>query len=240
MDRSQSFASAPTDFRPFKTRFRCGSVTEVLNLASEMQLVGSLCKRHVVTCAPTACRRTVSGTISLPYSGCFSPFPYGTGSLSIDKEYLALRDGTRRFRQDFSGPALLRILYVKHILHLRGYHPLWLLFPKYSILCVFLKTVLQPSRCTHLKFGLIPVRSPLLGESFVIFFSSGYLDVSVLRVSSLSSDMSSTCRVVPFGNLRIYRLCAAPRSLSQLTTSFFASYRLGIHHTPLIALNFLF
>ena len=149
-----------------------------------MQLVGSLCKRHVVTCAPTACRRTVSGTISLPYSGCFSPFPYGTGSLSIDKEYLALRDGTRRFRQDFSGPALLRILYVQQILHLRGYHPLWLHFPEYSILFVFLKTVLQPQSCTQLWFGLFPVRSPLLGESFVIFFSSGYLDVSVQRVCS--------------------------------------------------------
>ncbi len=217
MDRSQSFASAPTDSRPIKTRFRCGSVTEVLNLASEMQLVGSLCKRHVVTCAPTACRRTVSGTISLPYSGCFSPFPYGTGSLSIDKEYLALRDGTRRFRQDFSGPALLRILYVRHSLHLRGYHPLWLRFPTYSILCVFLKTVLQPQSCTQLWFGLVPVRSPLLGESFVIFFSSGYLDVSVLRVSSL-------CRVIPlqgtglshseiFGYIACVQLPEAYRSL---------------------------
>ena len=57
---------------------------------------------------------------------------------------------------------------------------------------------------------------------------------------SLLSAMSSTQRVVPFGNLRIYRSCAAPRSLSQLTTSFFASCRLGIHHTPLIALNMLF
>ena len=123
----------PLTKRPVKTRFRYGSVTEELNLASEMQLVGSLCKRHVVTCAPTACRRTVSGTISLPYSGCFSPFPYGTGSLSIDKEYLALRDGTRRFRQDFSGPALLRILYVLQHGHIRGYHPLWLRFPTYSV-----------------------------------------------------------------------------------------------------------
>ena len=33
-----------------------------------------------------------------------------------------------------------------------------------------------------LRFGLLRVRSPLLTESFVIFFSSGYLDVSVRRV----------------------------------------------------------
>ena len=103
----------PLTNSPIKTRFRYGSVTKELNLASEEQLVGSLCKRHAVTrtsLAPTACKRTVSGTISPPYSGYFSPFPYGTSSLSVDKEYLALRDGTRRFRQDFSGPVLLRIL----------------------------------------------------------------------------------------------------------------------------------
>ena len=34
--------------RPVWTRFRYGSVTKELNLASEEQLVGSLCKRHAV------------------------------------------------------------------------------------------------------------------------------------------------------------------------------------------------
>lgn len=62
--------------------------------------------------APTACRHTVSGTISLSCSEYFSPFPYGTGSLSVTKEYLALPDGAGWFTQDFSGPALLRILLV--------------------------------------------------------------------------------------------------------------------------------
>ena len=75
-----------------------------------MQLVGSLCKRHAVAPfeAPTACKRTVSGSISLPCSGCFPPFPHGTGPLSVFRECLALRDGPRRFRQDSSCPALLR------------------------------------------------------------------------------------------------------------------------------------
>ena len=59
--------------------------------------------------APTACRRTVSGSISLPCPGCFSPFPHGTCSLSVSQEYLALADGAARFRQDSSGPALLRV-----------------------------------------------------------------------------------------------------------------------------------
>ena len=40
-------------------------------------------RRHRVPPAPTACKRTVSGSISLPCSGCFPPFPRGTGSLSV-------------------------------------------------------------------------------------------------------------------------------------------------------------
>jgi hypothetical protein len=60
--------------------------------------------------APTACRQTVSGTISLPSSGCFSPFPHGTGSLSVAETYLALEDGPPEFMRDSSCPALLGYL----------------------------------------------------------------------------------------------------------------------------------
>src|ERR671913_796969 len=54
-----------------------------------------------------ACRCTVSGSISLPSPGFFSPFPHGTGSLSVIREYLALEDGPPMFRQDYTCPALL-------------------------------------------------------------------------------------------------------------------------------------
>src|SRR5271170_2589723 len=57
--------------------------------------------------APTACRHPVSGTVSLPSSGCFSPFPHGTGTLSVTEEYLGLEGGPPMFRQDCSCPALL-------------------------------------------------------------------------------------------------------------------------------------
>ena len=56
---------------------------------------------------PTDCRRSVSGTVSLPSSGCFSPFPHGTGSLSVSKEYLAFEGGPPIFRQNFTCSALL-------------------------------------------------------------------------------------------------------------------------------------
>ena len=89
-------------------------------------------RRHAPKRTPTACRHTVSGTISLPCSGCFSPFPYGTGSLSVSEEYLALPDGAGRFRQDFSGPALLRIPLVRIEVRLQDCHLLWSHFPEGS------------------------------------------------------------------------------------------------------------
>ncbi len=54
--------------------------------------------------APTVCKQTVSGTISLPSRGYFSPFPHGTCPLSVIWEYLGLSGGPDRFTRDFSGP----------------------------------------------------------------------------------------------------------------------------------------
>src|SRR5258708_20479257 len=58
---------------------------------------------------PTACKHTVSGSISLPSQGCFSPFPHGTSSLSVAREYLALESGLPSFPRDFTCPVVLRI-----------------------------------------------------------------------------------------------------------------------------------
>ena len=46
-----------------------------------------------------------------PSPGCFSPFPHGTCSLSVTREYLGLGGGPPRFTRDFSGPVLLGILF---------------------------------------------------------------------------------------------------------------------------------
>nr|AOE09236.1 hypothetical protein [uncultured bacterium] len=72
------------------------------------RLIMQKARRHPK--APTACKHMVSRSISLPYSGYFSPFPHGTSSLSVSQEYLALPDGPGRFTQGFPCPALLRIL----------------------------------------------------------------------------------------------------------------------------------
>ena len=107
---------------------------------------------------PTACRHSVSDSISLPSSGCFSPFPHGTGSLSVTEEYLGLEGGPPTFRQDFTCPALLK--HLSNYLSLRGYHPLWPLFPERSSLI-------------RQMTGLVRVRSPLLAESLLISFPPG-------------------------------------------------------------------
>ena len=44
-----------------------------------------------------------------PSPGYFSPFPHGTCSLSVTREYLGLGGGPPRFTRNFSGPVLLGI-----------------------------------------------------------------------------------------------------------------------------------
>ena len=75
----------------------------------------------------------------------------------------------------------------------------------------------------------------------IVFFSCGYLDVSVPRVRLMWLCIYHTIpehnfwRVSPFGYPRIKACLAAPRGFSQLTASFIAFLCLGIHRTPLIA-----
>ena len=82
--------------------------------------------------APTACKQQVSDSISLPLQGFFSPFPHGTGSLSVSGEYLALADGPAGFTRDYTCPALLRILVGFMKLRIPDYHRLRCDFPDTS------------------------------------------------------------------------------------------------------------
>ena len=97
------------------------------------RLIMQKARRHALPCghsAPTACRRTVSSSISLPSPGFFSPFPHGTGSLSVVGKYLALPDGPGRFQRDFSCPAVLgKSTEGRAGFRLQGCHLLWPAFP---------------------------------------------------------------------------------------------------------------
>src|SRR5262249_14600426 len=57
---------------------------------------------------PTACRHVVSGSRSSPYRGSSHLSLALLGSLSVAREYLALRDGPRRFEPTSTCQALLR------------------------------------------------------------------------------------------------------------------------------------
>ena len=93
--------------RPVQTRFRY-AYTYRFKLARHTKSLTHYTKGTWSPLrAPTVCRQSVSGTLSLPLSGCFSPFPHGTSSLSVMHEYLGLEGGPPNFRQDFTCPALL-------------------------------------------------------------------------------------------------------------------------------------
>ena len=113
MGRSHGFASTTTNlFALFRLAFASAPILKILTslVTVTRRLIMQKARRHRLASAPTACKRMVSGSISLPCSGFFSPFPHGTGSLSVSQEYLALADGPARFTQGFTCPALLRIL----------------------------------------------------------------------------------------------------------------------------------
>ena len=99
--------------------------------------------------ALTACRHSVSDTISFPLSGCFSPFPHGTSSLSVIKEYLGLGSGLPIFRQNFTCSALLENK---------------ITFYLYGTITHYGLTFQNSSSYYNFIIGLIRVRSSLLTE----------------------------------------------------------------------------
>ena len=66
-----------------------------------------------------------------PLSGCFSPFPRGTGSLSVAGECSALEGGPPCFARGFTCPALLWVIGnpLPAPLRVRGSHPVPPAFP---------------------------------------------------------------------------------------------------------------
>ena len=164
----------------------------------------------------------VSGTVSLPCSGCFSPFLHSTGSLSVSREYLALPDGPGRFTQDSTCPALLRIPLRFASLRLSGCHALRPPFPgAFASRRSSDTAVLQPQNGRNRSgLGCSPFARHYWGNHYYFLF------LRVLRCFSsprlphqLKGDSASSTRwVVPFGNPRVkghLHLTGAYRSLSR-------------------------
>ena len=117
--------------RPVQTRFRCGSV--FLNLAARRDSQAHSTKgtpSRTQRSAPTACRRTVSGTVSLPSRGAFhlslTVLVRYRSSESI-QPWRAVPPASRRIPRvrRYSGPASRG----RSALRVRGLHPVSPAFP---------------------------------------------------------------------------------------------------------------
>jgi hypothetical protein len=86
MGSSRGFASTTRDVRPIQARFHCGSGCVCLNRATDRNSPDHTPKgtrspwagTRPAPTAPTAWKHTISGSLSLPSTGYFSPFPHGT------------------------------------------------------------------------------------------------------------------------------------------------------------------
>jgi hypothetical protein len=78
----------------------------------------------------SACRHVVSGSLSSPYRGSSHLSLALLGSLSVAREYLALRDGPRRFRPASTCRVLLRCQTDPFPCRLQDFHLLWSNIPE--------------------------------------------------------------------------------------------------------------
>jgi hypothetical protein len=114
MGSSRRFASAANDqIALFRLGFPMAPVRKTLTkpLTATRRIIMQKARRYTVladTRASTACRHTVSGSLSSPSGGSSHLSVALLSSLSVVREYLALRDGPRRFSRDFTWPDLLR------------------------------------------------------------------------------------------------------------------------------------
>ena len=139
---------------------------------------------------------------------------------------------------------------------LQGSYRLWPAFPYRSTSRRFCNSVTVPPHrpvgpttpaqqrrwaMTLCRFRLIPVRSPLLGESRLLssprlteMFQFRRFPPQALCVQTwvIGHDPD---RVSPFGHLRIKVSLTTPRSFSQSRASFIGSWRQGIHRVLLVS-----
>ena len=132
MDRSPGFGSTLTDFSAL-LRLGFPSAPRLYRLTSP----ASVTRRTVLQKVRGSSYKDVPQLVNIWFQVLFhSPpgvlftFPSQYYALSVTKEYLALRGGPRSFSQGFTCLDLLWIPPCPSLFRLRGFHPLWLAFPK--------------------------------------------------------------------------------------------------------------
>ena len=132
MDRSPGFGSTPTDyFALFRLGFPSAPGLQPLTSPA------SVTRRTVLQKVRGSSYKDVPQLVNIWFQVLFhSPpgvlftFPSQYYALSVTKEYLALRGGPRAFPQGFTCLVVLWILLCSLAFRVRGFHPLWLAFPK--------------------------------------------------------------------------------------------------------------
>ena len=132
MDRSPGFGSAPTDsFALLRLGFPSAPHLWCLTLPA------SATRRTVLQKVRGSTYKVVPQLVNIWFQVLFhSPpgvlftVPSQYYALSVTKEYLALRGGPRIFPQGSTCLVVLWIPPCQLVFRLRGFHPLWLAFPK--------------------------------------------------------------------------------------------------------------
>ena len=251
MGRSPSFGSIRTNSSPFRTRFRSGSACPWLSLARTAHSSAHSTKG---TPSPQHLRGGSDRPEAQGFRICFTPLAGVLFTVpsrywcTIGRwRYLALGGGPPRFPPDFSCPAVLTIRdhppqpgLAYGALTRSGRPFQWrsaLQIPSGEGSTAPSITLVQPSYGsasqlnTPHKFGLLPVRSPLLGESSLLL---AVLRCFTSRGSLPDKPGDGPCahRVAPFGSPRISGCQRLPWAFRRVAASFLGRHRQGIHPAP--------
>lgn len=205
--------------------------------------------------APTACRHTVSGTISLRSRGTFHHSLTVLSAIG-HQGIFRLNGWSRQIHTGFLGPratwvSLKRAANVSatgvlpstpdlsHVLRLHQRFLTRLTAGRLQKRDPTTPTTQPLPGITRDWFGLIQFRSPLLPESRLFSLPAGteMFHFPAFPPHCLCVQQRVTahddCRVSPFGHPRIKARLTAPRGLSWPPTSFIGSWCQGIHRAPL-------
>ena len=132
MDRSPGFGSTLTDFIAH-LRLGFPSAPRLYRLTSPASVTRRTVLQKVRGCTHQVLPQFVNTGFQVLFHsppGVLFTFPSQYYALSVTKEYLALGGGPPDFPQGSTCLVVLWILPSWSQFHVRGFHPLWLAFPK--------------------------------------------------------------------------------------------------------------
>ena len=131
MDRSPGFGSTLSDLNALLT-LAFTSAPSLKDLTSPDTVTRRTVLQKVRGCTHMVLPQLVNTGFQVLFHsppGVLFTFPSQYYTLSVTEEYLALRGGPRLFLQGFSCLVVLWILPCLITFRLRGFHPLWPVFP---------------------------------------------------------------------------------------------------------------